>query len=137
MRRFRLLGGGHSEKYWVDAKPEDKNTTGLTLVRDPFTGKETLRRLVSKRYDEPGDVIETENDLVKLFGVNKFEEIYEDSKPAMVHDDGRSLKLMERMRVEDLRKYAEEEEIDLGDAGIKKDIIQKILDGRTLAAQVS
>lgn len=138
MTKYRLLGGFHAEKHWIDADPSRGNVKGLAEIRDPYTGKSKMRQLVTKQYsagDPKNNIIDSEEDLVAKFGSNKFEQVTKTVPlDTVVHDDGTSRKLMEKMKVEDLRKYAEEEEIDLETAVNKKDIIKKILDARTLAS---
>jgi hypothetical protein len=133
-RKYRLLGGFHTTKTWVDADSTKGAVKGLAEIRDPFTGKTKMMQLVSTQY-KAGDEINSDIDLITKFGSNRFEQVIKTGSVAeVVHDDGTSRKLMEKMRVEDLRKYAEEEEIDLEEAVVKKDIIKKILDARTLAS---
>lgn len=72
---------------------------------------------------EPGDTIETKIDLNEKFDPAK--EMFErqpDFVPITnVNEDG-----LDNLTVEGLKKMAEEEEIDLGEATLKADILQTI-----------
>lgn len=77
-----------------------------------------------------GDVFDSDEDLVKRFGHQKFERVYSEvthkpveksDKASDKSDDG-----LESMTLEELRKFAEGEEIDLGKATRKDEIIKAI-----------
>lgn len=129
LRKFRLLGGGHTTQSWRDADPDrDANSNYLAEYKDPFTGKNKMRVLDRVTY-EAGDIVESSRDLVALFGSNKFAEVHPE-KAASVTDETR--RLLERFSVADLRKLADEEEIDLGDVTKKDEIIDVVCENFAL-----
>lgn len=107
------------------------SSTGLKqfkLVRGSYEDRE-------KRRHEPGDTVETDIDLNEAFDPAKemFEPVLDfvpisnvkEEVKEEIKEDG-----LETLTIESLRKMAEEEEIDLGEATLKLDIIKTIRDTR-------
>lgn len=101
--------------------------------RHPVTGK-----LIS--YG-PGEIIESQIDLVKLHGREKFEPVSSDvpvtrrstttapqqTNPPSQKESGHTAKELEGMTLEELKRLAAEEEIDLGNLSKKNEIIARIV----------
>jgi hypothetical protein len=149
MARYRLLRGSHIEAHFRLSNPKDP----ASAVIDE-----------SKVYQR-GDIIETEDDLLKYNGgpmdPKKFELVLDELtdlksmlsarekleqriKVAQAAEEGFRTSqtdaakypandTLESMSVAELRKYAEEEEIDLG-AATKKDQILNIIRGQPVKA---
>lgn len=113
--RYKVLRGRHCQESTIN----------------PKTGKKTKNKVYNK-----GDVVETHVKLDKKFGKAKFELLgtVERAKPVEdvevdeeweggeeVESDG-----LDDMSVRELRSYAQEEEIDLGRASRKSDIVDVI-----------
>lgn len=101
MYRFELLGGTHTQGDGV----------------------------IYKR----GDTVASELELDVLHGSNKFRRLSEDTRPsspppATVPEeaDAADLSFLDGMSLKELREYAEQEEIDLGDAKRKQDVLKVI-----------
>ena len=128
VRKFRLKSGGHSDQRWVEAEPGDKDTGRLIEQTDPFTGKRSLRKLVRTSYN-PGDVVESTEDLVAKFGCNpagvyRFEEVTDEGQPVI--QESINTKLLKKLTVNELKNYAEEEEIDVEGIELKADLVEAI-----------
>ncbi len=119
MGKFLILRGGKHQQF----------------VPDPEVGKPKM--VIYKK----GDIVDSEKDLCKMFnsrGVRKFRKM-PDNTPAIRASSTPETELPEAdvTTVEDafagltisaLRAIAEEEEIDLGDATLKRDILQILRD---------
>lgn len=114
MKRFRIKAGKHH------AKGPDGN-------------------YIKYGKDQPGGtIIETELDLVEMFGPLKFERIADvkastpdesllDSSSSSSQEEGEGqVDELETMTVNELRFYAEESEVDLTGAHLKSEIIERI-----------
>ncbi len=113
MSRWKVLQGVH----------QDKNTK---LIQ-PSTDKLGVERKPNDGVFYRGDVIETNADLSQVGGCRgnpKFERV-EDSEDAL-----------DSMTIQQLREFAAEEEIDLGDAS-KKDEILRLCKGEAIAPAVA
>lgn len=115
MMRFRLLRGTHSNG-----------------DRHPVTNK-----LITYRR---GDVFDSPINLVAIHGREKFEAVGNDvavtkvqsitprsSEPLPQKDSGHTAKELEGMTLEELKRLAAEEEIDLGNLSKKNEIIARIV----------
>lgn len=103
-KKYRLLAGGH--------------TVGVTnLKANPPT---------RRREYNPGDVIETDRDLVKLFGAEKFMEVHEDR---MAIQEVPTRQMLNRMTVTQLKRWAADEEVELpdGDGLTEDDFKQELI----------
>lgn len=87
----------------------------------------------------PKDVIETGRDLTKFNSPGlppKFELLDENNRPVQQHwrdepvaqDDNPVVGTLRQMTVEQLREVAADEEVDLGDARLKEEIVKLIAD---------
>lgn len=111
MRAFQLLHGCH--------------------IQNDLDGKERLYN-----SQEPGNnVVESEKDLVKLFGGGKFRELSAGTAVADVLPPSTTSvqatdieKELQAMSIKQLQKFAEEEEIPLKGATRKEEIIKIILE---------
>lgn len=127
--RFRLLAGRHS------AKVEKKDADGK-VVKDEAGNP--VKELV--RYDQ-GAVIETDKDLAAIFGDKKFERLPDGGRgprptapiaaaPAAPNPPLppplKPLPNLETMSEADLRRLADEEEIDVKSAKTKADLIKAV-----------
>lgn len=84
-----------------------------------------------------GNIIETNTDLVALHGREKFEKMPDDTPVTRTsakatstspqETSGYTAKELEGMSVEELKRLAAEEEIDLGNLSKKNDIIARIV----------
>ena len=90
------------------------------IQTDPHTKKQTVYKA--------GDVFDCDEDLVAKFGSEKFQRIdFKEPAPQAVAPTSKSdVPDFHLMTVDQLKKYAEAEEIDLGKA-VTKDAIIKVL----------
>ena len=129
LKRFRVLHGSHAEheaqSYDENGEPaRDENGNVKYKVGKP----RVYRGPNPAKPGSVGDIVETHIDLSKLFnppgnpGGAKFESL---DGPGFTPSRKNTLKMK---TVKELREFAEEEELDLGDLTLKADIIQAILD---------
>ena len=132
-RKFRVMGGTFVSPVYNDDGSErlETSTDGLNVTTK-----------VSQVFQR-GEIVESPIDLMRKFGWEKFQAIddrgqtpFEPPKPKMPakevsHEADRAD--LETMTVQDLRRLAQEEEIDLGTAIRKEEIINTILASKELA----
>lgn len=106
MKQFRILRGSHT------SGTGDHRAVTHYSARDRKNGN--LRKGRDGK-DRP-DIINTDKDLEKLFGRDKFQRIH--NNPL---NDG-----LDEQTITQLKELAEAEEIELGDAHKKDDIISRI-----------
>lgn len=97
--------------------------------------RDTRQRTTTKRMFKPGEVVESEKDLAKLFnrpGSVKFERL-PDPPQAQISQSQETVAVqrkpdvdLEAMTVRDLRELAEQEEIDLSGATTKEQIVKAL-----------
>ena len=75
-----------------------------------------------------GDVVESDRDLVERFGKDKFQRVGDDAVATVVNGEARAE--LEAMSVRDLRELAEADEVELGNATRKNEIIRVLLEAR-------
>jgi len=126
--RFELLAGSHSETQWVEVPPEDRFKA--RVIEGPPGVFKTLKRASYIKNDGmPGDIIETDRDLEEIFNRKnvrpKFKRLYEGQQPAPQPATDNT-KLFEMLTIAQLKSYAEDEEIELGDATTKVAIIEAL-----------
>lgn len=127
--KFRLLHSQHTHTRWVEIPAEEVRTTP-GAVKDAIDG--VWRKLVTESFNAPA-VIESDRDLAKLFGANKFERV-DDNTPLQTE-----VPLLQRLQgrtIKELRDLAEEDMIDLGSATKKQDIIETMLNFYEQGAEV-
>lgn len=119
MKRFRLLRGTYAMN---EPDPVDENGNPVVKENGEIErGKIRTFKGRNMATKEPGDIVESDVDLVARFGANKFE--------ALDASHGPSRKNMLKMKtIAELREFAAEEEVDLGDLTKKADIVEAILD---------
>lgn len=91
-----------------------------------LAGRHITGQKEERRIYRIGDVIESDDDLVKRFGGDKFQRVDDDAKATDVNDSRRAT--LEAMTLKELRKFADDEEIDLGGASRKNEIINVIVE---------
>jgi len=123
-RRFRLKRGGH-----VDPNASLIDSSGNTIkmgVR--IEGRlQPNKKINGGRGFEPGDAIETEKDLVAMFGKEKFEEIDSQGVTVKPKHAINPRKFLDHMGIDDLRSLAESEEIDVSGLDKESEIKQRIV----------
>lgn len=121
MAKFRLLAGEHTVQEWVPASKEDAGKIP-GCVRDEITGE--WKRLHKERY-LPGDVLESDRDLVAMFGSKKFERVPDDYQ---LRQGGPTLReRLEAQTIPQLRDLADIEGVDLGSLTKKADIVDALV----------
>lgn len=117
--KFRLKAGGHSHTYWREPTADEKANSSIRKAR-LSDGKDYV--LDTRRY-EKGDIVESDVDLVQRFGANKFEKITE---APQVSSSPNPWDNLESMTVKQLKAFAESQEIDLGGATGKQEILEML-----------
>ena len=118
--KFRLLAGGHSEQRWVEASEADVLNDAPGLVKRP-NGKWYM--LIVRKH-KAGAVFESDKDLVKVFGRNKFLRMPDDTPLT----DG-VLPLPERLSkltIGELRDLAVEHDVDLSKSPGKPAMVETL-----------
>ena len=85
-------------------------------------GHEQGKGIDFRRYhakDPKNNIIETDIDLAAKFGFEKFQKLEESQAPA-------AIRTLESMKLQELIDYAADEEIDLGEAKKKADVLDVI-----------
>ncbi len=109
-----------------------------TMVKDE-DGNEHSELRTMKGYEEDSDIIETTVDLATRFNVGtnpqhkKFERLYPDPEQPGELEADEDAEELNQMNVKALREFAEANEIDLGTASLKQEIINTILAARVEA----
>ncbi len=137
LMRFKLLRGRHTEgqgelRDIATGKVIRKNTLKRYMAKkvvtgkDPNTGEPIEKLIPHDGYGEDSDIIETTTDLIAKFGGNhvKYERMA-DPEQSVELDESDDDELS-GMTVTELREFAEGNEIDLGEASLKADIVSQI-----------
>ena len=109
--RFKLLMGGHEHGRTDDGTPNGN------LVKAP-AGK-------AVRYKR-GDIIETDIDLAKRLGESKFQRLRPDELGEEPQEDEVVQDTFSSMSVKEIRKFADDEELDLGDAKSRPEVLAAV-----------
>lgn len=113
-KQYQLISGFHSEHTYTPATQAEVDDDRIkTVFRRGGHYKPGTKSYV------PGDIIESDEDLTKKF-VNKFREVTKHSQVKNPWDD------LDGKTSKQLKALAEAEEIDLGDASTKKEILVKL-----------
>lgn len=118
MRRFRLLRGTYARN-----EPDPVDAAGNPVVKENGEierGKILVFKGRNMATQTPGDIVESDVDLVAQFGANKFEALDATHGPSRKN-------LLKLMTVDKLQEFAAEEEIDLEGVTLKADIVKAIL----------
>jgi hypothetical protein len=119
-KKCRLLGGEHVTQKWVLATKEEARS--IPCTKDEITGE--YKRLTEESY-LPGDIIESDRDLVAMFGRNKFELMPDDTP---LRQGGPTLRQsLEQLTISQLKELATEREISLEGASKKQEMIDAIV----------
>lgn len=144
LRRFRLLRGGHqdfrsslitSEGERIPAGIKEKGEGGIEKFR-PNPKINEGRGYEGRKFDKKGrlkshgDVIETDKDLVAMFGPVKFASVDNDGVTEAPISYFDSTPDLQKLTSEALREVAEEEEIDISGLRSDKSIIERIVNSR-------
>ena len=100
---------------------------GPRITKDENGNKRT-ELTCCEGFTEADQFVDSEVDLVKRFGTNKFQEVVQQYKPI---SDG-----LDSMNIGQLKELAEAEEVDLPNNARKEDIIQAIRSAGTTTAVV-
>lgn len=147
LMRFRILAGQHRMGH-IEIRDNDGNVTRedttrlyaakIVMVVKDDEGNEYEEMKPPKGFEEGCDIIDTTVDLAKRFNAGikpeyrKFERLPDPEQPGEVEADEDAEEL-NVMNVKGLREFAENNEIDLGTATRKQEIINTILAARAEA----
>ena len=117
MNQFLLKVGTHVEANY----DEDGNKIRMLNEEGRVIGTE---RTVYKHNDPERCIVTSPYDLVKLHGRQKFEVVHSSGKPLEVTNP--ELRVLDIMTVKELKRYADDNEIDVAGMNRKADIVDTI-----------
>lgn len=133
LRRYKLVTGGHTDKkgFFINAKGDKIPLQVKTSHPDSKNPRYVSNPLVNGgRGLEPGDVYETDRDLIAMYGIGRFEEVGNDGVTIVPTTPVSARQFLDMMTAEQVVAYAATEEIDIEDLKKRTDIIDRIVQSK-------